>query len=81
MEEKEPGDTPNSLSQNVFKMAIDLMLDNGFTPKSILEIFNGASVSLMRDEIEELLDLPKNYLVFSEEKQNNIVNLKDYRDI
>lgn len=82
MEKKEPGDFPHELNDNIFKMAIDLLLENDYTKKDILEIFNKSSISLFRDEIENLLNLPDNYLYYKEESNNKIIKLKsNYKNL
>lgn len=79
---KEPGDFPHELNDNIFKMAIDLLLENDYTKKDIMEIFNKSSISLFRDEIEDLLNLPNNYLYYEEEKDNKIIKLKsNYKNL
>ncbi|MBS6105892.1 XRE family transcriptional regulator [Anaerococcus sp.] len=79
---KEPGDFPHELNDNIFKMAIDLLLENDYTKKDILEIFNKSSISLFRDEIENLLNLPDNYLYYKEESNNKIIKLKsNYKNL
>lgn len=77
---KEPGDFPHSLNENIFKMAVDLLLENNYTKKDIMEIFNKASVSLFSDEIEELLNLPKGYLSSKENKESKVIKLKINKD-
>lgn len=73
---KEPGDFPHTLNENIFKMAIDLLLENNYSKKDIMEIFNKASASLYSDEIEELLFLPEDYLSDDENKESKVIKLK-----
>lgn len=73
---KEPGDSPHTLNENIFKMAVDLLLENGYTKKDILEIFEKASVSIFSDEIEQLLNLPKDYLSSDDNGESKVIKLK-----
>lgn len=73
---KEPGDSPHTLNENIFKMAVDLLLENGYAKKDILEIFEKASVSIFSDEIEQLLNLPKDYLSSDDNGESKVIKLK-----
>lgn len=77
---KEPGDNPCALNDNIFKTAIDLLMDNNYTQKDIMKIFNDSSYSLYSDEIEELLNLPKNYLKTEGKKEKRVVHLNMSKD-
>jgi len=56
--QKEPGDDPYILNENIFQGAIDLLLEQGiFSVKDILEIFKNNGVTLYQNDIEELLYL------------------------
>ncbi|MDU1955531.1 MAG: XRE family transcriptional regulator [Peptoniphilus lacydonensis] len=73
---KEPGDTPHVLNENIFKMGIELLLDNNYTKQDVTNIFEESSVNLFSDEIEELLNLPSKYLNVDDKPKNNIIELK-----
>lgn len=73
---KEPLDFPHVLNENIFKMAIDLLLENGYSNKDITDIFDNAFVSLFSDEIESLLNLPKDYLKVDDVRENKVIELK-----
>ncbi len=73
---KEPGDTPYVLNENIFKMGIELLLDNNYTKRDVTNIFEESSISLFSDEIEELLNLPSKYLNVDDKPKNNIIELK-----
>lgn len=73
---KEPGDTPYVLNENIFKMGIELLLDNNYTKQDVTNIFEESSISLFSDEIEELLNLPSKYLNVDDKPKNNIIELK-----
>ena len=76
MEKKEPGDTPHVLNENIFKMGIELLLDNNYTKQDVTNIFEESSINLFSDEIEELLNLPSKYLNVDDKPKNNIIELK-----
>ena len=73
---KEPGDTPHVLNENIFKMGIELLLDNNYTKQDVTNIFEESSINLFSDEIEELLNLPSKYLNVDDKPKNNIIELK-----
>lgn len=73
---KEPGDYPYTLNENIFKMAIKLLLDNDYSKEDVVNLFNESSVNLFSDEIEELLNLPEGYLKIENKCENNIIKLK-----
>lgn len=73
---KEPGDYPHTLNENIFKMAVKLLLDNDYSKEDIVNLFNESSVNLFSDEIEELLNLPEGYLKIENKSEDNIVKLK-----
>lgn len=73
---KEPGDTPHVLNENIFKMGIELLLDNNYTKQDVNNIFEESSINLFSDEIEELLNLPSKYLNVDDKPKNNIIELK-----
>ncbi|WP_308749126.1 XRE family transcriptional regulator [uncultured Anaerococcus sp.] len=73
---KEPGDYPYTLNENIFKMAIKLLLDNDYSKEDIVNMFNESSVNFFSDEIEGLLNLPEGYLKIENKCENNIVKLK-----
>lgn len=73
---KEPGDTPHVLNENIFKMGIELLLDNNYTKQDVTNIFVESSINLFSDEIEELLNLPSKYLNVDDKPKNNIIELK-----
>lgn len=73
---KEPGDTPHVLNENIFKMGIELLLDNNYTKQDVTNIFEESSINLFSDEIEELLNLPSKYLNADDKPKNNIIELK-----
>ena len=73
---KEPGDYPYTLNENIFKMAIKLLLDNDYSKEDVVNLFNESSVNLFSDEIEELLTLPEVYLKIENKSEDNIVKLK-----
>lgn len=73
---KEPGDTPHVLNENIFKMGIELLLDNNYTKQDVTNIFEKSSINLFSDEIEELLNLPSKYLNIDDKPKNNIIELK-----
>lgn len=77
---KEPGDFPHVLNDNIFKMAIDLLLENNFSKTDIMDIFKNASVSIFSYEIEELLNLPEGYLYSKESEEKKVINLKINKD-
>lgn len=72
----EPGDFPHILNENIFKMAIDLLMENNYSKKDILDIFAKSSISLFSNEIEELLNLPIGYLSEDENKDSKVIRLK-----
>ena len=67
---KEPGDTPHVLNENIFKMCIELLLDNNYTKQDVTNIFEESSINLFSDEIEELLNLPSKYLNVDDKPKN-----------
>ncbi|WP_276861553.1 helix-turn-helix domain-containing protein [Anaerococcus tetradius] len=73
---KEPGDYPYTLNENIFKMAIKLLLDNDYSKEDIINLFNESSVNLFSDEIEGLLNLPEGYLKIENKCEDNIIKLK-----
>lgn len=73
---KEPGDIPHVLNENIFKMGIELLLDNNYTKQDVTNIFEESSINLFSDEIEELLNLPSKYLNVDDKPKNNIIELK-----
>ena len=73
---KEPGDFPYELNENIFKMGINLLLENDYSKKDIVQILEESSVNLFSDEIEELLSLPTGYLSVDEKPKSNILELK-----
>lgn len=77
---KEPGDSPHVLNENIFKIAIDFLLENEYSKKDIIDIFEKATVSLFSNEIEELLNLPEDYFTINEKKENKIIELKINKD-
>ena len=72
----EPGDTPHVLNDNIFKMGIDLLLENNYSKEDILRIFEESSVSLYSDEIEKLLNLPEGYLTIDNIKESKIIEIE-----
>lgn len=65
--QKEPGDEPCFLNENIFQGAIDLLIEqNVLTVKEILEILNLNGVTLFSNDIEELLHLRPNTLRIEE---------------
>lgn len=74
--QKEPGDEPYSLNENIFQGAVDLLLEqNVLTAKEILELFKRSGVTLYSEDIEELLHLRLNTLKV-EEKVVPILQLR-----
>lgn len=73
----EPGDNPYRLNDSIFKMAIDFLLENGYDIKDVVQIFKKSSVQLYNDEIERLLNLPKDYLKI--EVNNNDTEIIEFR--
>lgn len=74
--QREPGDEPYSLNENIFQGAIDLLLEqNVLATKQILELFKRSGVTLYPEDIEELLHLRPNTLQV-EEKVIPILQLR-----
>lgn len=74
--QREPGDEPYSLNENIFQGAIDLLLEqNVLATKQILELFKRSGVTLYPEDIEELLHLRSNTLQV-EEKVIPILQLR-----
>ena len=69
-------DSPYTLNENIFKMAIKLLLDNDYSKEDIINLFNESSVNLFSDEIEGLLNLPEGYLKIENKCEDNIIKLK-----
>lgn len=70
---KEPGDYPYLLNDNIFKGAIDVLIDNGMEQKEIMNELSSNSISLYSDEVEKLLNLEKGILGY---KEDNVRPLK-----
>lgn len=71
---KEPDDVPYLLNENIFQGAIDILVDNEImTPKEIMEELSTNSISLYKDEVENLLNLRKGTLDY---KEDNVIPLK-----
>lgn len=74
--QREPGDEPYSLNENIFQGAIDLLIEkNVLSPKQILELYKRSGVTLYPEDIEELLHLRPNTLQV-EEKVIPILQLR-----
>lgn len=74
--QREPGDEPYSLNENIFQGAIDLLTEqNVLETKQILELFKRSGVTLYPKDIEELLHLRPNTLQV-EEKVIPILKLR-----
>lgn len=74
--QREPGDEPCSLNENIFQGAIDLLIEkNVLSPKQILELYKRSGVTLYPEDIEELLHLRPNTLQV-EEKVIPILQLR-----
>lgn len=73
---KEPGDVPYALNENIFQGAIDLLIEKKIlNPANILRTFKQYSITLFRQDIEELLHLREGTL-FVEESKPQIIQLK-----
>lgn len=54
--QREPGDEPYIINENIFQGAIDLLIEkNVLSPKQILELYKRSGVTLYPEDIEELL--------------------------
>lgn len=74
--QREPGDEPYNLNENIFQGAVDLLLkQNVLATKQILELFKRSGVTLYPEDIEELLHLRPNTLQV-EEKVIPILQLR-----
>lgn len=72
----EPGDFPHVLNENIFKMSVDLLIENNYSKRDILDIFSKSSISLFGSEIEEILNLPIGYLSEDENRDSKVIKLK-----
>jgi hypothetical protein len=75
--QKEPGDVPYFINENIFQGAIDLLINEAkvLTAASLLRSFEQYGVTLYPGDIEELLHLREGTLTVEEEKPK-IVALK-----
>ena len=72
----EPGDASYSLNENIFQVAIDLLIEqNVLTAKEILDLFKKNGVTLYLEDMEELLHLRPDTLKV-EEKVVPILQLR-----
>lgn len=76
---KEPGDYPYLLNDNIFKGAIDVLIDNGMDQKEIMSELSNNSISLYNDEVEKLLNLEEGTLTYKEDNVRPL-NLKILED-
>ncbi len=71
---KEPGDIPYLLNENIFQGSIDILIENEImTAKEFIEELSVNSISLYRDEVENLLNLRKGTLDY---KEDNVIQLR-----
>ena len=61
------------MNDNIFKGAVDVLIENAMEQKEIMDELSYNSISLYSDEVEKLLNLEKGTLTY---KEDNVIPLK-----
>lgn len=75
--QKEPGDSPYPLNENIFQGAIDVLYSaGGYTPRQVMKLFWSQGINLYYKELEDILYLREGTLKDTEEEDKKIIEFK-----